>query len=147
MIFQTYFCFENLHAVFVFEGEEENVAALRIHITTDNLTVSWKPFSKMPANLKEYVVQYKQYGSGSGQSFDWVRLIRSQTTAFFRGLLLMFLEKYSIQCGFWPEEAQCWVAGQAVDQSLVLNSGDCMEEGEDITKWRFQLSFLSEFSV
>lgn len=85
--------FWNLHAVFVSEGKDENIPALQISMNAENLTVSWKHSSKLPDNLKAHVVQYKQFGSRLGHSFDWARLNRSQTTASFRGLWLMSLEK------------------------------------------------------
>lgn len=51
----------------------------------DNLTVSWKRPSQLFDNLREYVVQYKEVGSPPGQAFDWVKVDKSQTRAFFRG--------------------------------------------------------------
>lgn len=77
------------------KGKMRNIAALHIIMDAENLTVSWNRSSKLPDNLKAYVVQYKQYGGGPGQSFDWARLNSSQTTVFFRGLLLMLLETQS----------------------------------------------------
>lgn len=55
-------------------------------MNAENLTVSWDQLPQLPDNLKEYVVQYKQAGSLPGQSFDWVRLDKNHTTAFFIGL-------------------------------------------------------------
>lgn len=85
---QTCFRFENLQTFFFFfnEGKEENKPTLHIEMNAENLTVSWKQSSLLADNLKGYVVQYKQFGSDLGHSFDWAKLNKSQTTAFFRGL-------------------------------------------------------------
>lgn len=91
--------FENLHAVFVPGGNDDNIPALHIDMNAEKLTVSWRYSSKLPDNLKAYVVQYRQFGSRPGQSFDWLKLNGGQTTALFRGLLLMCVEIYLIQCG------------------------------------------------
>lgn len=66
-------------------GKEENKPTLHIEMNAENLTVSWKQSSLLADNLKGYVVQYKQFGSDLGHSFDWAKLNKSQTTAFFRG--------------------------------------------------------------
>lgn len=52
----------------------------------ENLTVSWDTSPQLSDSLKEHVVQYKQAGSPPGQGFDWVKLSKSQKTAFFRGV-------------------------------------------------------------
>lgn len=51
----------------------------------ENLTVSWGLPSQLSDNLKEYVVQYKQECS-QDQAFDWIKVNKSQRTAFFKGL-------------------------------------------------------------
>lgn len=51
----------------------------------DNLTVSWDTLT-LSDNLKEYVVQYKQAECPPGQDFDWLKLNKSLTTGFFKGL-------------------------------------------------------------
>lgn len=65
---------------------EENKLTLHISMNADSLTVFWNQFSQPANDLKAFVVQYKQFGSDLGKSFDWARLNKSQTTAFFRGL-------------------------------------------------------------
>uniref|UniRef100_A0A3Q3IP54 Fibronectin type-III domain-containing protein n=1 Tax=Monopterus albus TaxID=43700 RepID=A0A3Q3IP54_MONAL len=52
-----------------------------------NLTVSWDLPSLLSDNLDEYVVQYKQAECLlPGQGFDWVKVNKSQTSVFFKGL-------------------------------------------------------------
>uniref|UniRef100_A0A3Q1F2G0 Interleukin-12 receptor subunit beta-2-like n=1 Tax=Acanthochromis polyacanthus TaxID=80966 RepID=A0A3Q1F2G0_9TELE len=55
------------------------------NLSSDNLTVSWDQPSPFPDNLKEYVVQYKQAGCSPGRGFDWIKVNKSQTAAFFKG--------------------------------------------------------------
>ncbi|XP_070837676.1 interleukin 12 receptor, beta 2a, like [Chaetodon trifascialis] len=66
-------------------GKEKNEQAFRLKMTEENLTVSWNLPSQSSDNLKEYVVQYKQAASLPGRGFDWVKVNKSQTTAFFEG--------------------------------------------------------------
>ncbi|XP_030262992.1 interleukin 12 receptor, beta 2a, like isoform X2 [Sparus aurata] len=66
-------------------GKEKNEQALHLKMNEENLTVSWNLPSQLSDTLKEYVVQYKQAGSPLGQAFDWVKVNKSQTAAFFKG--------------------------------------------------------------
>lgn len=65
-------------------GKEENAVKVGLEMNKENLTVSWGPPSDV-SELKEYVVQYKQAGSPPGREFDWIRVNKSQNTAFFKG--------------------------------------------------------------
>uniref|UniRef100_A0A669F5H4 Interleukin-12 receptor subunit beta-2 n=1 Tax=Oreochromis niloticus TaxID=8128 RepID=A0A669F5H4_ORENI len=67
-------------------GKEENAVKVGLEMNKENLTVSWGPPSDV-SELKEYVVQYKQAGSPPGREFDWIRVNKSQNTAFFKVLL------------------------------------------------------------
>ncbi|XP_073351307.1 interleukin 12 receptor, beta 2a, like [Pagrus major] len=66
-------------------GKEKNEQALNLKMNEENLTVSWDLPSQLFDTLKEYVVQYKQAGCPLGQAFHWVKVNKSQTTAFFKG--------------------------------------------------------------
>lgn len=55
-------------------------------MSLNNITVSWKEPPQLSNSLKEYVVQYKQAGAPLGHAFSWLKLNKSQTTAFFKGL-------------------------------------------------------------
>lgn len=67
-------------------GNRETQQVLQLKMNFKNLMVSWNVPPQLSDGLKEYVVEYKQAGSPLGQAFDWVKLNKSQTTAFFRGL-------------------------------------------------------------
>nr|XP_046270741.1 interleukin 12 receptor, beta 2a, like isoform X2 [Scatophagus argus] len=73
------------HLALALPGEEKNEQALFLEMNKENLTVSWDLQSQLSDTLKEYVVQYKQAGCDPGQAFDWVKVTKNQTTAFFKG--------------------------------------------------------------
>ncbi|XP_065820879.1 interleukin 12 receptor, beta 2a, like [Labrus bergylta] len=64
---------------------EKNEQEIHLKVTEENLTVSWKLPHRLPVNLKEYVVQYKQAGRPLGRGFDWVKVSKNQRTATFKG--------------------------------------------------------------
>lgn len=80
--------------IYVFcSGHEKSEQVLHLLMNPEHLNVSWKPPSQLLDNLREYVVQYKEVGCPAGKAFDWVKVNKSQTRAFFRGTfdyLLMF---------------------------------------------------------
>ncbi|XP_047428092.1 interleukin 12 receptor, beta 2a, like [Mugil cephalus] len=57
---------------------------IHLDMNERNLTVSWDTLT-LSGNLTEYVVQYKQAGCPPSQEFDWLKLNKSLTTAFFQG--------------------------------------------------------------
>ncbi|XP_022071259.2 interleukin 12 receptor, beta 2a, like [Acanthochromis polyacanthus] len=66
-------------------GKKPNDQPIHLNMNQENLTVSWDQPSPFPDNLKEYVVQYKQAGCSPGRGFDWIKVNKSQTAAFFKG--------------------------------------------------------------
>ncbi|XP_008284784.1 interleukin 12 receptor, beta 2a, like isoform X2 [Stegastes partitus] len=66
-------------------GKEPNDQPMYLQMNQDNLTVSWDGPAQLSDKLKEYVVQYKEAGCPPGQGFDWIKVNKSQTTAFFKG--------------------------------------------------------------
>ncbi|XP_036943815.1 interleukin 12 receptor, beta 2a, like [Acanthopagrus latus] len=64
-------------------GKEKNEQPLHLKMNEENLTVSWNLPSQLSDTLRQYVVQYKQ--AGHPQGFDWVKVNKSQTAAFFKG--------------------------------------------------------------
>ncbi|XP_068193973.1 interleukin 12 receptor, beta 2a, like [Antennarius striatus] len=68
-----------------FSGKEENHQGLHLRMDEENLTVSWDVPLQHSDNLQKYLVQYKQVGAPAGQTFDWVKVNKSQTTTFFKG--------------------------------------------------------------
>lgn len=67
-------------------GIWETWPALNLSMSLKDITVFWKVPPQFSNNLKEYVVQYKQAGAPLGHAFSWVKVNKSQTTAFFKGL-------------------------------------------------------------
>ncbi|KAG8007039.1 Leukemia inhibitory factor receptor, partial [Nibea albiflora] len=66
-------------------GKDKNEQAIGLKMSEENLTVSWDLPSQLSDSLKEYVVQYKQAGCSPDQTFDWMKVNKSQKTAFFKG--------------------------------------------------------------
>ncbi|XP_074552957.1 interleukin 12 receptor, beta 2a, like [Halichoeres trimaculatus] len=67
-----------------FKGKGEDKKGFDWEMTEDNLTVSWD-FSAFSDTLKEYVVQYKQFGRPLGEGLDWVRVSNRHTTTSLNG--------------------------------------------------------------
>ncbi|KAK5608335.1 Transportin-2 [Crenichthys baileyi] len=64
-------------------GKQANEPTIYLDMNEQNLTVSWNLPSKFFDSVKQYVVQYKE--CQPGDSFDWIKVDKNQTTAFFRG--------------------------------------------------------------
>ncbi|XP_041831845.1 interleukin 12 receptor, beta 2a, like [Melanotaenia boesemani] len=64
-------------------GKEAHDQIIHLEMNEENLTVSWDPATQFSDDLKQYVVQYK--ACPPGQGFDWIKVDKSQTTAFFKG--------------------------------------------------------------
>ncbi|MEQ2180191.1 hypothetical protein GOODEAATRI_033183, partial [Goodea atripinnis] len=64
-------------------GKQANEPTIYLDMNEQNLTVSWNLPSKFFDSIKQYVVQYKECEPGN--SFDWIKVDKNQTTAFFRG--------------------------------------------------------------
>ncbi|MED6233413.1 hypothetical protein ATANTOWER_011427, partial [Ataeniobius toweri] len=64
-------------------GKQANEPTIYLDMNEQNLTVSWNLPSKFFDSVKQYVVQYKECQPGN--SFDWIKVDKNQTTAFFRG--------------------------------------------------------------
>lgn len=84
-------------------GKWETQHVLHFKMSLKNITVSWKVPPQLSNSLKEYVVQYKQAGTFPGHAFSWVKLNKSQTTAFFKGLLALWLRFNFVNLG-----CCCW---------------------------------------
>lgn len=88
-------------------GVWETWPALNLSMSLEGITVSWKVPPQFSNNLKEYVVQYKQAGAPLGHTFSWVKVNKSQTAAFFKGLFSLYLRFNFVNvaccCGAYPD--------------------------------------------
>uniref|UniRef100_A0A146XXN1 Interleukin-12 receptor subunit beta-2 n=1 Tax=Fundulus heteroclitus TaxID=8078 RepID=A0A146XXN1_FUNHE len=64
-------------------GKQENAPTIYLEMTEENLTVSWNQPAEFYDGVKQYVVQYRECLPGNG--FDWIRVDKNQTRAFFKG--------------------------------------------------------------